>query len=45
MTTLKQQMLKLLEEDLEFRYTVAGYLGIEEILRKLDQLIKSMEKT
>ena len=28
---LKERMLKLLEEDKEFRYAVAGYLGILEV--------------
>lgn len=41
---LKQRFLKLLKEDEEFRYIVAGYLGLEEILRRLDrhegQLVK-----
>jgi len=30
-------MLKLLREDEEFRYAVAGLLGLEEILRRLDR--------
>jgi len=29
---LKKKILKLLEEDTEFRYMVAGYLGYSEIL-------------
>lgn len=33
---LKERMLKLLEEDKEFRYAVAGYLGILEVLKRLD---------
>ena len=33
---LKERMLKLLEEDREFRYAVAGYLGILEVLKRLD---------
>ena len=33
---LKRRFLKLLDEDLEFRYTVAGYLGLSEILKRLD---------
>jgi len=31
-------MLELLEKDKEFRYTVAGYLGLSEIMRRLDAL-------
>ena len=34
---LKRKVLKLLKEDLEFRYAVAGLIGIEEILRRLDK--------
>ncbi|MEM3833392.1 MAG: hypothetical protein QW128_07385 [Thermoprotei archaeon] len=31
---LKKEFLSLLEKDVEFRYTVAGYLGLSEILKK-----------
>jgi len=34
---LKSRILKLLKEDEEFRYAVAGLLGLEEILRRLDR--------
>ena len=34
---LKTKILKLLKEDEEFRYTVAGLIGLEEFLRKLDE--------
>jgi len=34
----KKEFLELLEKDLEFRYTVAGYLGLSEILKRLDRL-------
>ncbi len=30
-------MLKLLKEDLEFRYAVVGLIGMEEILKRLDR--------
>jgi len=33
---LKRRFLRLLDEDVEFRYTVAGYLGLSEILKRLD---------
>jgi len=33
---LKRRFLRLLDEDVEFRYTVASYLGLSEILRRLD---------
>ena len=34
---LKSRLLKLLREDEEFRYAVAGLLGLEEILKRLDR--------
>ena len=41
---LKDEFLTLLERDKEFRYAVAGFLGLEEILKRLDrheeQLVK-----
>lgn len=33
---LKEEIFRLLKEDLEFRYAVAGLIGLEEILRRLD---------
>ena len=36
MKELKTRMLKLLREDEEFRYAVAGLIGLEEILKRLD---------
>jgi hypothetical protein len=35
-------MLKLLKEDEEFRYAVAGLLGLEEILKRLDRNEKEL---
>jgi predicted nuclease with TOPRIM domain len=35
---LKREFIELLEKDKEFRYTVAGYLGLSEILKRLDRL-------
>ncbi|HDJ25899.1 MAG TPA: hypothetical protein ENF34_01085 [Candidatus Bathyarchaeota archaeon] len=35
---LKHRLLRLLEEDEEFRYAVAGYLGILEVLKRLDRI-------
>ncbi|MEM0481965.1 MAG: hypothetical protein QXM16_03635 [Nitrososphaerota archaeon] len=35
---LKREFIELLERGVEFRYTVAGYLGLSEILRRLDRL-------
>ena len=37
-TELKKEFLELLEKDAEFRYAVAGYLGLLEILKRLDKL-------
>jgi len=34
---LKSRVLKLLREDEEFRYAVAGLIGLDEILRRLDR--------
>ena len=34
---LKSRMLRMLKEDEEFRYAVAGLLGLEEILKRLDR--------
>ena len=41
---LRRQFLKLLEEDKEFRYTVAGYLGLGEILKRLDSIEENIRK-
>jgi uncharacterized protein YoxC len=35
---LRREFIKLLESDVEFRYTVAGYLGLSEILRSIERL-------
>jgi len=37
MAELKARLLKLLEEDAEFRYAVAGLIGLGEILKRLDR--------
>jgi regulator of replication initiation timing len=42
---LRRQFLKLLDEDKEFRYTVAGYLGLGEILKRLDSIEENIRKT
>ncbi|MDI9619193.1 MAG: hypothetical protein QFX33_00005, partial [Candidatus Nezhaarchaeota archaeon] len=45
---LKSKLFTLLKEDEEFRYAVAGMLGLEEILRRLDkheaELVKLREE-
>ncbi|MEM1965414.1 MAG: hypothetical protein QXH12_04795 [Candidatus Caldarchaeum sp.] len=35
---LKRELLRLLDEDEEFRYAVAGRIGILEVLKRLDRL-------
>jgi len=48
LSQLKAAFLKLLKEDEEFRYAVAGLIGMEEILRRLDrhegELVKIWEE-
>jgi hypothetical protein len=34
---LKEKIIELLEKDREFRYAVAGLIGLDEILKRLDQ--------
>ena len=41
-SSLKEEFLGLLEKDKEFRYAVAGYLGLSEILKRLDGMKESM---
>ena len=40
----KERFLKALEEDEEFRYAVAGYLGVLGVLKRLDGLEERMVK-
>jgi len=44
MDDLKREFLELLDKDLEFRYAVAGYLGLSEILKRLDTLAEEQVK-
>jgi len=41
---LKSRILRLLKEDEEFRYAVAGLIGLEEILKRLDRNEQEMAK-
>lgn len=34
---LRDEFIALLEKDKEFRYTVLGYLGLDEIIRRMDE--------
>ncbi len=38
MESSKREFLEFLDGDLEFRYAVAGYLGLSETLKRLDAL-------
>jgi len=40
----KRRVLKALEEDEEFRYAVAGLIGVSETLKRLDRLEANQEK-
>jgi hypothetical protein len=44
MDNLKREFLELLDRDLEFRYAVAGYLGLSEILKRLDAIAEEQVK-
>ena len=44
MKSLKAEFLQLLDKDVEFRYAVAGYLGLSEILKRLDSLAEEQVK-
>ncbi|MEM3056874.1 MAG: hypothetical protein QW639_06575 [Candidatus Bathyarchaeia archaeon] len=41
---MKREFLELLDTDREFRYTVAGYLGLSEVLKRLDDLSEKQAK-
>ncbi len=40
---LKKEFIRLLKEDEEFRYTVAGYIGLREILERLDRVEEELK--
>ncbi len=44
MNSLKREFLELLDKDIEFRYAVAGYLGLSEILKRLDSLVEEQTR-
>jgi len=44
LSELKAKIFALLKEDLEFRYAVAGLLGYEEVLRRLDKHEEGLTK-
>lgn len=41
---LRKEFIELLEKDIEFRYIVMGYLGILEIIKKLDAIAEEQIK-
>ncbi|MBS7637568.1 hypothetical protein KEJ49_01580, partial [Candidatus Bathyarchaeota archaeon] len=41
---MKRDFLQLLDSDIEFRYAVAGYLGLSEILKRLDSITEEQVK-
>jgi len=41
---MKSRILRLLKEDEEFRYAVAGLIGLEEILKRLDRHEEELKK-
>lgn len=41
---LKKRFLELLEKDKEFRLAAAGYLGLSEVLTRLESVEKSIER-
>jgi len=41
---LKARVLELLKEDEEFRYAVAGLIGLEEVLKRLDRHEAALER-
>ncbi len=44
MEAMKRDFLQLLDSDIEFRYAVAGYLGLSEILKRLDSITEEQVK-
>lgn len=44
MNKLKEEFIELLDKDKKFRYTVAGYSGLLEILKGLDRLKEGQSK-
>jgi len=41
---LKREILELLEKDVEFRYAVAGYIGLSEILKRMDRFEENQSR-
>jgi hypothetical protein len=43
-TRLKKEFIRLLERDEEFRYAVAGYLGLADISKSLARLAEAQAR-
>ncbi|MDW8063818.1 MAG: hypothetical protein RMI43_06575 [Candidatus Caldarchaeum sp.] len=43
-TKLRDDFLRLLDEDKDFRYAVAGYLGLSDIMKRLDAIEENLTK-
>ena len=43
--SFKKEFLDLLDKDEEFRYAIAGYLGLGDLIKRLDKQQETMEKT
>jgi len=41
---LRDEFIELLEEDVEFRYIVMGYLGISEVIKRLETIAREQVK-
>ncbi len=44
MSELKKEIFELLDKDAEFRYAIAGYLGLGDIIKKLDEQSETMKQ-
>ena len=42
--SLREELLRLLREDLEFRYAVLGYLGLDEVIKSIESLQEQVLK-
>lgn len=40
---VRKEVLRLLKEDEEFRYAVAGYIGLSEVLKRLEAIENNLE--
>lgn len=45
MMSFKKEFLDLLDKDIEFRYAIAGYLGLTDVLKRLDEEDETIKKS